>query len=116
MNKIGEGNDDLLYPEGGSIGVTMNMEECPLCKTEFIPYLVKVCCDVVNERGLDIVGIYRVPGNKTSVSYLTEQVNKGVENFDLEDQYWQDVGVVSSLLKSFFPNLSPWPCLVEHVF
>ena len=105
MNKIGEGSDDLLYPEGGSIGVTMNMEECPLCKTEFIPYLVKVCCDVVNERGLDIVGIYRVPGNKTSVSYLTEQVNKGVENFDLEDQYWQDVGVVSSLLKSFFLKL-----------
>ena len=103
LNKIGEGSNGDLYPEGGSIGVPI--EECPLCETEFIPYLVKVCCDVVNARGMDIVGIYRVPGNKTVVSYLTEQVNKGVGNFALEDQCWQDVSVVSSLLKSFFLKL-----------
>ena len=39
-----------------------------------IPLLVKVCCSIVEERGLDIVGIYRVPGNSLAVNYLTEQV------------------------------------------
>jgi len=113
LKKIGGGSHGPLYPEGGSIGVPM--EECPLCETEFIPYLVKVCCDIVNERGLDIVGIYRVPGNNAAVTYLTEQVNKGVENFALEDQRWQDVNVVSSLLKSFFRKL-PDPLFTVEMY
>jgi len=113
LKKIGGGGHGPLYPEGGSICVPM--EECPLCDTEFIPYLVKVCCDIVNERGLDIVGIYRVPGNNAAVTYLTEQVNKGVENFALEDQRWQDVNVVSSLLKSFFRKL-PDPLFTVEMY
>jgi len=92
-----------LYPEGGSIGVPL--DECPLVDTEFVPYLVKVCCDIVTEKGLDIVGIYRIPGNNAAVTYLTEQINKGVDHFALDDQRWQDVNVVSSLLKSFFRKL-----------
>lgn len=113
LKKIGGGNHGPLYPEGGSICVPL--EECPLCETEFIPYLVKVCCDIVTERGLDIVGIYRVPGNNAAVTYLTEQVNKGVENFALEDQRWQDVNVVSSLLKSFFRKL-PDPLFTVEMY
>ncbi len=35
----------------------------------------KICCSIVEERGLDIVGIYRVPGNSLAVTYLTEQVS-----------------------------------------
>merc|ERR1719350_537805 len=113
LKKIGGGNHGPLYPEGGSICVPL--EECPLCEAEFIPYLVKVCCDIVTERGLDIVGIYRVPGNNAAVTYLTEQVNKGVENFALEDQRWQDVNVVSSLLKSFFRKL-PDPLFTVEMY
>jgi len=113
LKKIGGGSHGPLYPEGGSICVPL--EECPLCDTEFIPYLVKVCCDIVTDRGLDIVGIYRVPGNNAAVTYLTEQVNKGVENFALEDQRWQDVNVVSSLLKSFFRKL-PDPLFTVEMY
>jgi len=113
LKKIGGGSHGPMYPEGGSICVPL--EECPLCETEFIPYLVKVCCDIVTERGLDIVGIYRVPGNNAAVTYLTEQVNKGVENFALEDQRWQDVNVVSSLLKSFFRKL-PDPLFTVEMY
>jgi len=113
LKKIGGGSHGPMYPEGGSICVPL--EECPLCETEFIPYLVKVCCDIVTEKGLDIVGIYRVPGNNAAVTYLTEQVNKGVENFALEDQRWQDVNVVSSLLKSFFRKL-PDPLFTVEMY
>merc|ERR1719228_1764919 len=117
LKKMGGGGHGPLYPEGGSIGVPL--DECPLfpgnSDTELVPYLVKVCCDIVNEKGLDIVGIYRVPGNNAAVTYLTEQVNKGVENFALEDQRWQDVNVVSSLLKSFFRKL-PDPLFTVELY
>jgi len=87
--------------------ISVPLEECPICIDNDleVPYLVKVCCDIVNERGLEIVGIYRVPGNNAAVTYLTEQVNKGVQAFALDDHRWQDVNVVSSLLKSFFRKL-----------
>ena len=78
----GGGSHGPMYPEGGSISVPL--EECPVCPVcvapssactvcaESVPYLVKLCCDIVAERGLDIVGIYRVPGNNAAVTYLTE--------------------------------------------
>jgi len=113
LKKIGGGSHGPLYPEGGSIGVPL--DECPVCDTEYVPYLVKVCCDIVNERGLDIVGIYRVPGNNAAVTYLTEQINKGVDNYSLDDQRWQDVNVVSSLLKSFFRKL-PDPLFTVEMY
>ena len=117
LNKIVGGGHGPLYPEGGSIGVPL--DECPLYpgngEEGLVPYLVKVCCDIVNEKGLDIVGIYRVPGNNAAVTYLTEQINKGVDYFALEDQRWQDVNVVSSLLKSFFRKL-PEPLFTVELY
>ena len=117
LNKIVGGGHGPLYPEGGSIGVPL--DECPLYpgngEEGLVPYLVKVCCDIVNEKGLDIVGIYRVPGNNAAVTYLTEQINKGVECFAMEDQRWQDINVVSSLLKSFFRKL-PDPLFTTEMY
>lgn len=69
----------------------------------------------MNEKGLEIVGIYRVPGNNAAVTYLTEQVNKGVHAFALDDYRWQDVNVVSSLLKSFFRKL-PEPLFTMEMY
>ena len=46
-----------------------------------------------------------MPGNSLAVNYLTEQVNKGEEHFKYDDPRWNDVNVVSSLLKSFFRKL-----------
>lgn len=69
----------------------------------------------MNERGLEIVGIYRVPGNNAAVTYLTEQINKGVHAYALDDYRWQDVNVVSSLLKSFFRKL-PEPLFTMDMY
>ena len=122
LKRIGGGAHGPMYPEGGSIGVPL--EECPIgpCEpcpvpgsTESVPYLVKLCCDIVSTKGLEIVGIYRVPGNNASVTYLTEQINKGVDFFALEDHRWQDVNVVSSLLKSFFRKL-PDPLFTADMY
>ncbi|KAJ0057919.1 hypothetical protein NL108_004435 [Boleophthalmus pectinirostris] len=57
-----------------------------------------------NKMGLEYTGIYRVPGNNAMVSLLQDQLNKGVDINPTEEK-WQDLNVVSSLLKSFFRKL-----------
>nr|XP_024216338.1 rho GTPase-activating protein 21 isoform X3 [Halyomorpha halys] len=93
------------YPEGATIGVPLCL--CPPSKNnEFVPLLVELCTSIVEERGLEIIGIYRVPGNTGAVTSLTEAVNKGLESALLDqEQRWTDVNVISSLLKLFFRNL-----------
>ena len=94
------------------------LEDCPMCPdSECIPMLVTTCCRQVEEKGLDIVGIYRVPGNSAAVNALTEQVNsRGEECFvKLDDPKWNDVNVVTSLLKSFFRKL-PDPLFTTEMY
>ena len=57
--------------------ICIQIEECPLDEDLRVPVLVRTCCGVVEERGLEVVGVYRVPGNSAAVNQLTEQVNRG---------------------------------------
>lgn len=97
------------YQSGGAIGVPL--EDCPMHE-EFpsVPWLVVTCCTIIEEKGLEIMGVYRVPGNNAAISNLTEQVNAAAREgggppSTLDDPRWGDVNVVSSLLKSFFRKL-----------
>lgn len=63
------------------------------------------CTDIVEQKGLTVVGIYRIPGNTAAITALTEQVNRGFDEQTLADPKWDDVNVVSSLLKLFIRNL-----------
>uniref|UniRef100_A0A8D8UFY2 Rho GTPase-activating protein 21 n=1 Tax=Cacopsylla melanoneura TaxID=428564 RepID=A0A8D8UFY2_9HEMI len=93
------------YPPGTNIGVPL--QDCLISTfSEFVPLLVELCTNVVESKGLEIIGIYRVPGNTAAVSALTEAVNKGLDSSVLaQDPRWSDVNVISSLLKSFFRRL-----------
>lgn len=93
------------YPPGTNIGVPL--QHCISSTfSEFVPLIVELCTNVVESKGLEIIGIYRVPGNTAAVSSLTEAVNKGLDPSVLEsDPRWSDVNVISSLLKSFFRRL-----------
>ncbi|XP_061906109.1 rho GTPase-activating protein 23 isoform X1 [Entelurus aequoreus] len=83
----------------------VRLEECqPGVNNKFIPLIVEICCGLVEEMGLEYTGIYRVPGNNAIVIMLQEQLNKGVDINPAEEK-WQDLNVVSSLLKSFFRKL-----------
>ncbi|KAF7661553.1 hypothetical protein LDENG_00259310 [Lucifuga dentata] len=83
----------------------VRLEECqPGANNKFIPLIVEICCSLVEEMGLEYTGIYRVPGNNAMVSALQDQLNKGVDINPAEEK-WQDLNVVSSLLKSFFRKL-----------
>ncbi|KAM9784648.1 rho GTPase-activating protein 23-like isoform 2-T2 [Syngnathus typhle] len=83
----------------------VRLEDCqPGVNNKFIPLIVEICCGLVEDMGLEYTGIYRVPGNNAMVSLLQEQLNKGVDINPTEEK-WQDLNVVSSLLKSFFRKL-----------
>lgn len=44
------------------------------------------CCRIVEARGLESTGIYRVPGNNAVVSSLQEQLNRGPSDINLQDE------------------------------
>ncbi|KAK3520187.1 hypothetical protein QTP70_017930, partial [Hemibagrus guttatus] len=93
----------------------VRLEDCqPACNNKFVPLIVEICCGLVEEMGLENTGIYRVPGNNAVVSCLQDQLNKGCE-INTTEERWQDVNVVSSLLKSFFRKL-PEPLFTDDKY
>ncbi|XP_023802387.1 rho GTPase-activating protein 23-like, partial [Cyanistes caeruleus] len=91
----------------------VRLEDCqPAPDNKNVPLIVEACCKVVEDRGLEYMGIYRVPGNNAVVSSLQEQLNKGATEINLQDERWQDLNVISSLLKSFFRKL-PEPLFTD---
>lgn len=91
-------------PEGSTFGACL--EQClPALYNQYVPRLVEVCTDIVESRGLDMIGIYRVPGNNAGVNALTEEVNRNYDDVMQLDARWNDVHVVTSLLKSFFRKM-----------
>nr|XP_042133964.1 rho GTPase-activating protein 21 isoform X6 [Peromyscus maniculatus bairdii] len=88
----------------GTFGV--RLDDCPPAHTNrYIPLIVDICCKLVEERGLEYTGIYRVPGNNAAISSMQEELNKGMTDIDTQDDKWRDLNVISSLLKSFFRKL-----------
>ncbi|KAJ8364489.1 hypothetical protein SKAU_G00133200 [Synaphobranchus kaupii] len=93
----------------------VRLEDCqPAINNKFIPLIVEICCGLVEDMGLDYTGIYRVPGNNAVVSSLQDQLNKGVDINPTEEK-WQDLNVISSLLKSFFRKL-PEPLFTDDKY
>uniref|UniRef100_A0A667ZRB1 Rho GTPase activating protein 21b n=1 Tax=Myripristis murdjan TaxID=586833 RepID=A0A667ZRB1_9TELE len=102
-------------PPGVTFGV--RLDDCPPAQTNrFVPLIVEVCCKVVEERGLEYTGIYRVPGNNAAISNMQEELNsKGMTDIDIQEDKWRDLNVISSLLKSFFRKL-PEPLFTNEKY
>lgn len=65
-----------------------------------MPLIVEVCCKVVEERGLEYTGIYRVPGNNAAISSMQEELNtKGMTDIDIQEDV-SDRQLLSALLWS----------------
>jgi len=111
--KFGQGQ---TFPHGRTFDV--HLEDCPQsANNEQIPQVVDLCCRIVEENGLRFTGIYRVPGNNGTIATLIEELNqKGPEGFDFEqDPRFNELNVVSSLLKSFFRKL-PDPLFTNELY
>ncbi|XP_063815759.1 rho GTPase-activating protein 23 isoform X1 [Pseudophryne corroboree] len=94
----------------------VRLEDCqPAAENKGVPLIVEWCCTLVEQKGLEYLGIYRVPGNNAVVCNLQDQLNKGLCDTNIQDQRWQDLNVVSSLLKSFFRKL-PEPLFTDDKY
>uniref|UniRef100_A0AAY3ZVS1 Rho GTPase-activating protein 23-like n=1 Tax=Denticeps clupeoides TaxID=299321 RepID=A0AAY3ZVS1_9TELE len=92
----------------------VRLEDCQPGADKFVPLIVEICCSLVEAMGLEYTGVYRVPGNNAMVSSLQEQLNKGME-INTTEEKWQDLNVISSLLKSFFRKL-PEPLFTDDKY
>ncbi|KAF9438289.1 rho GTPase-activating protein [Entomortierella beljakovae] len=70
-----------------------------------IPLIVEKCIAEIEKRGLEEVGIYRVPGAVSSINKLRLRFNSGSENVDLGGDEWKDINVVAGALKQFLREL-----------
>ncbi|XP_061194038.1 rho GTPase-activating protein 21-like isoform X2 [Saccostrea echinata] len=92
------------------------LEYCiPSPNNDFVPMIVDLCTKIVEARGLEVTGVYRVPGNTASVNMMMEELNKGIDNMNVDHEKWCDVNVISSLLKTFFRNL-PDPLITSALY
>jgi GTPase-activating protein BEM2 len=65
-------------------------------------------------KGLEEVGLYRVPGSVSSVKALIAALNRGGD-VDMDDDRWIDVNVVAGTFKSWLREL-PDSILTEGLY
>lgn len=87
-----------------------------------VPLVVKRCIDVIEGYGLDIEGIYRTSGNKSSVQRLKESIDSNFANYllignniDPDNILDADIYCAASLLKIYFASL-PEPLLTQEYY
>ncbi|CAN0005813.1 unnamed protein product [Bubo scandiacus] len=105
-----------------------------LCQRESspVPRFVRLCVEAIEERGLDVDGIYRVNGNLSVIQKLRFAVDREravtsdgryvfpeqpcqEERLSLAEPEWSDVHVVTGALKLFFREL-PEPLVPYGLF
>ncbi|KAF9165179.1 rho GTPase-activating protein [Actinomortierella ambigua] len=70
-----------------------------------VPDIVEKCITEIEKRGLDEVGIYRVPGAVSAINKLRTAFNTNSAAVDLESDEWKDINVVAGALKQFLREL-----------
>lgn len=79
-----------------------------------IPYVVETLLDEIEERGLDEVGLYRIPGSLASVQALKGAFDAGgVVN--MSDARWVDINTATGCFKLYLREL-PEPLLTSELF
>ncbi|XP_076251916.1 rho GTPase activating protein at 19D isoform X8 [Rhynchophorus ferrugineus] len=107
LKKFNQGTNSPSSPttaEGSTFGIPI--KDClPSHNNNYVPRFIEICTDIIDDKGLQTIGIYRVPGNNASITALTEEINRNTEDIQLEDPRWKDLHVVSSLLKSYLRKM-----------
>lgn len=87
-----------------------------------VPLVVKKCIDAIESHGLNIEGIYRTSGNKTTVQQLKDTIDQKFTNYlligsniDPENVLDADIYCIASLLKLYFASL-PEPLLTQEYY
>lgn len=79
-----------------------------------VPLIVEKCIQAVEANGMDYEGIYRKSGGTSQLKIITQLFERG-QRFDLDDQdRFNDVSAVTSVLKNYFREL-PEPLLTYEL-
>lgn len=79
-----------------------------------LPTVVDVLLTEIEARGLDEVGLYRIPGSLASVNALKAAFDSGGE-VNMEDDRWFDINTVTGCFKLYLREL-PEPLLTSELF
>ncbi|XP_052761702.1 rho GTPase-activating protein 24-like isoform X3 [Mya arenaria] len=93
---------------GNSLAETMEFERTRSDRK--VPYIVESCIEFLTKYGLEIEGIFRLPGRMLLVRDLKDRFDEG-ETFDLEEED-ADIHSVASLIKQYFRELPE--CLIPY--
>ena len=93
-------------------GVPVNV----VCEREHseIPSIVTILLNEIEARGLDEVGLYRIPGSLASVNALKNAFNNG-EHINMDDDRWFDINTVAGCFKLYLREL-PESLLTNDLF
>ncbi|KAJ2090087.1 hypothetical protein IW138_002897 [Coemansia sp. RSA 986] len=80
-----------------------------------LPPIVEKCLTEIELRGLEEVGIYRVSGAAADVSRLRLLFNTDPDSIDLSHGDFQDINVVSGVMKQFLREL-PEPLMTYNLY
>ncbi|KAL9548226.1 hypothetical protein MBANPS3_005788 [Mucor bainieri] len=70
-----------------------------------IPQVVRLCIEQVEQRGLDVVGIYRLSGQTTSIQKYKALFNSSKPDQAIHLDEEHDINVITGLLKLYFREL-----------
>ncbi|KAI5780160.1 hypothetical protein DFH27DRAFT_362346 [Peziza echinospora] len=87
----------------------VSLEE--LCRRDGVkvPLVVEALLGEIESRGLDEVGIYRVPGSLSSINALKAALDSG-EEVRMDDDRWYDINAIAGCFKLFMREL-PGPTI-----
>ncbi|KAK9484975.1 hypothetical protein V1527DRAFT_441962 [Lipomyces starkeyi] len=87
-----------------------------VCKREnqLIPTVVQLLLAEIEARGVEEVGIYRVPGSLANVNELKKAFDSGFA-VNMDDERWFDINTVAGCLKLYLREL-PEPLLTDELF
>ncbi|RKP07572.1 hypothetical protein THASP1DRAFT_9311, partial [Thamnocephalis sphaerospora] len=80
-----------------------------------LPIAVEKCIVEIELRGIEEVGIYRVPGMQSAIDRLRNEFNRDAHAVDLSSEEWGDINAVAGVLKQFFREL-PEPLLTNQLY
>ncbi|KAG0343288.1 hypothetical protein BG000_000007 [Podila horticola] len=97
----------VVEPEKKGRNSVFGVELRHLMSDGNVPMIVEKCITEIEKRGLEEVGIYRVPGAVSAINKLRLCFNSGIkyDELDLESDEWKDINVVAGALKQFLREL-----------
>ncbi|KAF9433194.1 hypothetical protein BGZ76_009766, partial [Entomortierella beljakovae] len=80
-----------------------------------IPYVVEACIEAVDQRGLEVEGIYRRSGMAAEARQLVQGYDVGLQPDLLDPSLYQDICSITSVLKQYLRSL-PEPLIPYDLY